>query len=536
MKFLNTLALLGLTIFGSNAMTSKELVKNIQIGWNLGNTLDANCLEFLDYSLDQTASETCWLNPRATQELFDKLTELGFNTFRIPTTWTGHFGDGPDYKIDDAWMKRVHEVVSYAIKTGSYAILNIHHEEWNYAFSNNLEQAKIILEAIWKQIAVEFEEFDEHLIFEGMNEPRKVNTDVEWNGGDQEGWDFVNAMNELFIKTIRASGGNNQHRHLMIPTYAAALNEQTLEAFKYPSDDENVIVSVHSYTPYEFALATDDTAISEFTNTQPIEWAMNNIKTYFRDKDIPVILGEFGAMSRNNEDDRQKWAETFVSSAKALGVPCVLWDNGVFDGDGERFGIIDRTELTVTFPKYLKGLMAGIGKTLDIPDTVDTPTVETPTVDSPISNTPVVDTPVVDTLVVNTPVVDIPTTKTPVVDTPTTKTLVVNTPAAEIPNVQPPAADNQNVQQPPTADNQNVQQPSAPETQNVQPPAVEAPSTQAPAGGANSSEYLSCATDDQSCKSQKSDECYKKVSECWSTNQDTSECSKLNEICSQIWN
>ncbi|OUM63623.1 glycoside hydrolase family 5 protein [Piromyces sp. E2] len=416
MKFLNTLAI---------------IVKDIKIGWNLGNTLDANCLEFLDYSLDQTASETCLLNPRATQEFFDKLSGFGFNIFRIPTTWTGHFGDGPDYKIDESWMKRVHEVVQYAINTGSYAILNVHHEEWNYAFSDNLESAKVILEALWKQIAAEFEEFDEHLIFEGMNEPRKVNTDVEWNGGDEEGWNFVNEMNELFMKTIRTSGGNNEIRHLMIPTYAAALNEHTLEAFKYPNDDDKVIL----------------------------------------DKDIPVIIGEFGAMSRNNEDDRNKWATTFVGSTKELGVPCILWENGVFEGDGELFGIIDRTELTVTFLKYLKGLMAGIGNTLDIPDvtlTIEIPTVEPPTVEPPTTETPTIEPPMVE-----------PST----VEPPTVEPSIVQPPTVQSPTVQPPTT----------------------ETPAVQPPT-------------------------------KSEECYKQVSECWGSNQNKDEYSKLNEICSKIWN
>ncbi|ORX75146.1 cellulase-domain-containing protein [Anaeromyces robustus] len=523
MKFINTLALIGLAIIGSNAMQdipSKDLVKKFNIGWNLGNTLDAHCLEFLDYSEDQTASETCWENPRATQELFNKLNSAGFDIFRIPTTWTGHFGDGPEYKIDDAWMKRVHEVVQYAINTGAYAILNIHHENWNYAFSNNLETAKVVLEAIWKQIATEFEEYDEHLIFEGMNEPRKVDTDVEWNGGDQEGWDFVNEMNELFIKTVRATGGNNKLRHLMIPTYAAAVNEHTLEGFKYPNDDDKVIVSVHSYTPYEFALATDDTAYSVFNNTQPIEWAMNNIKTYFRDKDIPVILGEFGAMNRNNEEDRQRWAETFVSSARAIGVPCVLWDNGVFEGDGERFGIIDRNKLTITYPLLLKGLMAGVGKTVNISDedqqqqpqqpSIEPPTAETPTIKPPPSVTP--------PSTVAPPNIEPPTVEPPTVEPPTVEPPTVEPPTVTPPNVEPPTVE------PPTVSPPNVEPPT------VEPPTVTPPNVE------NDNDYLSCAKDDNACKSKKSEECYKKVSECWITQQDQSKCNELSNTCSKIWN
>jgi len=364
MKFLNTLTLISLAIFGSSAMkdiSSKDLIKDIKIGWSLGNTLDAHCLDTLDYNEDQLASETCWGNPKTTPELFEKLTETGFNAFRIPTTWSGHFGDGPDYKIDNSWMKRVHEVVDYAIKTDSYVILNIHHETWNHAFKKNLESAKVILVAIWKQIAAEFADYDEHLIFEGLNEPRKVDDPNEWNGGDSEGWDFVNEMNDLFVKTIRETGGNNALRHLMIPTYAASVNDGAINNYKYPSGDDKLIVSVHSYTPYNFALNTGEGAITEFKDTSEIDWAMNNIKKAFISKNIPVIIGEFGAMNRDNELERAKWAEYYVKSAKSIGVPCVLWDNGIFEGDGERFGIIDRSNLTITYPDLVKGLMSGVG-------------------------------------------------------------------------------------------------------------------------------------------------------------------------------
>nr|AEO51792.1 cellulase [Orpinomyces sp. LT-3] len=364
MKFLNSLSLLGLVIAGCEAMrniSSKELVKELTIGWSLGNTLDASCVETLNYSKDQTASETCWGNVKTTQELYYKLSDLGFNTFRIPTTWSGHFGDAPDYKISDVWMKRVHEVVDYALNTGGYAILNIHHETWNYAFQKNLESAKKILVAIWKQIAAEFADYDEHLIFEGMNEPRKVGDPAEWTGGDQEGWNFVNEMNALFVKTIRATGGNNANRHLMIPTYAASVNDGSINNFKYPNGDDKVIVSLHSYSPYNFALNNGPGAISNFYDGNEIDWVMNTINSSFISKGIPVIIGEFGAMNRDNEDDRERWAEYYIKKATALGIPCVIWDNGYFEGEGERFGIIDRKSLNVIFPKLINGLMKGLG-------------------------------------------------------------------------------------------------------------------------------------------------------------------------------
>eukprot|EP00833_Pecoramyces_ruminatium_P000909 jgi/Orpsp1_1/1174941/evm.model.c7180000052027.1 len=241
---------------------SKDLLKEMKLGWNLGNTLDAQCIDNLDYSKDQTASETCWGNPKTTEDMFKVLMDNQFNVFRIPTTWSGHFGEAPEYKIDEKWMKRVHEVVDYVYKNGAFVILNIHHETWNHAFSETLDSAKEILAAIWGQIAEEFKGYDEHLIFEGLNEPRKNDTPVEWNGGDKEGWDAVNAMNAVFVETIRASGGNNSKRHLMIPPYAAATNENAFKNFIYPEGDDKLIVSVHNYAPYNFALNNGEGAVT----------------------------------------------------------------------------------------------------------------------------------------------------------------------------------------------------------------------------------------------------------------------------------
>eukprot|EP00833_Pecoramyces_ruminatium_P005814 jgi/Orpsp1_1/1179846/evm.model.c7180000071049.1 len=456
MKFVNTFALMCLAFAYSNAMKdipSKELVKDIKIGWNLGNTLDAHCLDTLDYSKNGLDSETCWGNPKATPELFQKLHQLGFNIFRIPTTWTGHFGEGPDYKIDDAWMKRVHEVVDYALNTGSYAILNIHHENWNYAFSKNLESAREIIAALWKQIAAEFESYDEHLIFEGQNEPRKNGDPVEWTGGDQEGWDFVNELDNIFYETVRASGGNNTKRHLMVPPYAAGAYGGAPEHLKYPENDDKIIVSIHAYSPYSFCLDTSEDAATEFTDASEIDGTMASISENFLSKGVPVIMGEFGAMNRHNDDERKKWAEYYIKSYKSIGVPCILWDNGIFEGDGERFAIIDRTQLKVAYPKLVTGLMNGLGDyDYQIPESdileqvdVEEPTAtepETPvsTVAEPVEPVPTVTDATlppktIDTLPAKTPEAALPNpSEAPALPPKTIDTLPVKTPEAALPN------------------------------------------------------------------------------------------------------
>ena len=543
MKFISTFALMCLAFVYSNAMRdipSNELVKEIKIGWNLGNTLDAHCLDTLDYSKDTTASETCWDNPKATPELFQKLHSLGFNIFRIPTTWTGHFGEGPDYKIDDAWMKRVHEVVDYALNTGSYVILNIHHENWNAAFSDNLDQAKEILEAIWKQIAAEFGEYDEHLIFEGQNEPRKNGDPVEWTGGDQEGWDFVNELDNLFYKTVRESGGNNAIRHLMLPPYAAGAYGGAPEHFIYPENDDKIIISIHSYSPYSFCLDTGEGAVSTFGDASEIDNTIATISENFLSKNVPVIMGEFGAMNRHNDDEREKWAEYYIKSFKSVGVPCILWDNGVFEGEGERFAIIDRTQLKIAFPKYLTGLMKGLGEydyqipesdileevptKIDISEPTESATPEPIAPPEPVNQPePVNPQPITPPEPVNQP--------EPVNPQPITPPQPVNQPEP----ITPP----QPVNQPEPINQQPITPPepvNQPEPANPQEP-VTPPEQNQPATTATNldSSYFTCGKEDYVCKTEKSDSCFKEVSNCWASAQNEEACRNLSAECSKIW-
>ncbi len=212
---------------------------------------------------------------------------------------------------------------------------------------------------MWSQIAERFQDYDEHLIFEGLNEPRKKGTDVEWNGGDQEGWDVVNALNAVFVRTIRESGGNNTDRILMIPGYAANA-WAALEHIQVPEDDK-IIVSVHAYEPYDFALNVQGRGTWD-QDTENIDTIMQKLDELFISKGIPVIIGEFGAMYKNtegNESERAAWVQYYVSRAAEKGIPCIWWDNGAFEGNGELFGLIDRETCEWKYPLILEGLKKG---------------------------------------------------------------------------------------------------------------------------------------------------------------------------------
>lgn len=329
-----------------------EIVSQMKVGWNLGNTLDAH-IDSLKITDAPSKQETCWGNPETTQEMIDAVLGFGFNTIRIPVTWKAHIDENNN--IDPVWMDRVQEVVDYAYGKGAYVIINVHHEDWNYPYYDNQDKASERLAAVWTQIADRFKDYDSHLVFELQNEPRKVGTDVEWNGGDKEGKEVVNAVNMAGYEAIRASEGNNKTRLIMFPGYAASSQTTSLMAIKLPENDDCVAVSVHAYTPYNFAL--EKPGRSTYDNDHgDLDRLLKDINRFFLYKNVPVIIGEFGAMNKNNESERAEWVSYFLRKAGEMNVPCIWWDNGVFEGSGETFGLVDRRTLETPYPELMKAM------------------------------------------------------------------------------------------------------------------------------------------------------------------------------------
>lgn len=154
-------------------MTAMDIVRDMKIGWNIGNTLDSTRTDITRIDVPYKF-ETAWGNPKVTQELIDAVLDAGFNVIRIPVSWTNHLGPEPEYQITESWMERVQEVVDYAYNKGAYVIINVHHEDWNYPYYDNLERASAQMKAVWAQIAEVFKDYDEHLIFEGKMNPERL--------------------------------------------------------------------------------------------------------------------------------------------------------------------------------------------------------------------------------------------------------------------------------------------------------------------------------------------------------------------------
>ncbi|MBQ5330088.1 MAG: glycoside hydrolase family 5 protein [Oscillospiraceae bacterium] len=343
---------------------STELVKEMRIGWNLGNTFDAQISD--PTGNESTADwETAWGQPLTTRRMIDSAAAQGFNVFRLPVTWDGKFGEGPDYKIDEEWLARVKEVADWALEDDMFVILNMHHEEWMYPDAEHAEENKEIIVSLWSQIADYFADYNERLIFEAFNEPRLRGTPMEWNGGNAESRQIINDWGSAFVETIRSKGGNNEKRHLMVPGYAASSSEAVLKDIKLP-DDDKVIVSVHAYLPYAFALAEPENAKDTWSaensaDTHDIDYLMLALKDLFIDKGRAVIIGEFGMRNRFNTADRAACARYYVTRASEMGIPCVWWDNNAFVS-GEAFGLLDRTTYEWRYPEIMTALMEASGR------------------------------------------------------------------------------------------------------------------------------------------------------------------------------
>lgn len=332
---------------------STELVKEMKVGWNLGNTLDS-VIENPKGTELPSDWETAWGQPVTTKAMIDNVAAQGFNILRVPVTWEGKFGEGPDYTIDPDWLARVNEVVDYGIDNDMFVILNLHHEDWHMPTYENEAKAQEILVALWTQIADHFKNYNEKLIFEGLNEPRLKGDPSEWNGGNAEAREVINHWNAAFVDTVRKSGGNNKLRHLMVTPYAASSNDNVLNDFVVP-DDDKVIVSIHAYLPYAFALADNAQGTKEWSadnaaDTRDIDVLMAKLKDYYLDKGIAVIIGEMGCRNRMNTEARAECARYYSNAAHNAGIPICWWDNNAFVGSGENFGIFDRNTFEWRYP------------------------------------------------------------------------------------------------------------------------------------------------------------------------------------------
>ena len=339
------------------------------IGWNMGNALDATNPKLLDGPGTTESYETAWNNPVITRELIETVRQAGFGCIRVPVTWMNHIGPAPDFRVEEAWMSRVREVVDMVLEAGLYCILNVHHDTgtngWLHASVQHVEEVSDRFAALWRQIAERFRAYGERLAFEGFNEVLDENNNWVYPR-TRSAKDAINHFNQLFVDTVRATGGPNAERCLIVTPYGATNDRSALEDLVIPTDNAKhaLLAQVHYYSPNSYCFErrgeeNPQVAWAENGAREALITALQGVSELLTGKGIPTIMAEFAASSKNNESDRAAWTKFVVDTCAAHGVRCVWWDNGGRVTSAASYGtmgLLDRYRLEWLYPDVVEAL------------------------------------------------------------------------------------------------------------------------------------------------------------------------------------
>lgn len=341
--------------------TSYEAIKNMGVGWNLGNTLDADNGADHD-GADWRYWETCWGQPVTAQELMIMMKNAGFGAIRVPVTWRPHIS--ADGTVSEVWMNRVKEIVDYVLNAGMYCIINVHHdtgagdEAWLLADPEVYSAQKARYEHLWRQIAEKFRDYDHRLLFESYNEmldSRKSWCFASFNGNYDESfaldaYDAINSYAQSFVDVVRSTDGNNSVRNLIVNTYGACNGDgdwnphlqDPLIYMELPTDtvEDHLLFEVHAYPTIDDMNAMPSATESMFARLDDM----------LVSKGAPVIMGEWGTFSENPPlEDLLTFADCFVKTAKNYGIGTFYW-MGLSDA-------LDRALPAFTMPELAKTIV-----------------------------------------------------------------------------------------------------------------------------------------------------------------------------------
>jgi Endoglucanase len=359
--FMTSMMMITLSLHAQSFESAKDAVKNMGVGWNLGNTLDAN-----DPSKTWTTTaqhETCWGQPVTKPELMKMMKEAGFGAIRVPVTWYQEMD--ADGKVNEAWMKRVKEVVDYVIDNGMYCILNVHHDtgadngnykSWLKASTSNYNTNKAKYEYLWKQIATEFKNYDQHLLFEAYNE--MLDEKNTWNEpyDKTDGYKAINNYAKSFVTTVRNTGGNNLDRNLVVNTYSASSMASAMQKLDLPEETGHIIFQLHSYPNWQ----------NKSNAKNEIDYLINTIKTNLLNR-APVIIGEYATFTTwpstidyydTNREVALYAMDYMVKKTKEAGIGTFYW-MGLSDGSARNLPAFNQADLAETLIKAYYGSTTG---------------------------------------------------------------------------------------------------------------------------------------------------------------------------------
>lgn len=376
------------------SLSALDIAQKMECGWNLGNSLDYRLCDGnypCNYGL---GAETAWGEVLTTEQIIKTGIQNGYKTIRIPVTWFNHLVDG-NYTIDPQWMARVKQVVNWAIDAGYYVILDEHHSVRDeiekplqrYAGYNirrgDEEETKRFLEAVWKQIAAAFNnEYDEHLIFETLNEPRNIghkvgNADHEWSPVPDSceeckaNVQLLKECNQLILNTIRSSGGNNANRCVMVPALGTQLQpalDLGLNMLPVDSASQKLMATVHWY-PLDGGNTGHYSHHFDSATKNSIKSNMEALNQKFVSHGIPVVIGEYGATRKAYDwntnqpiadyvvtyQDRLECFSYLASFGGKYSVPLLNWDADNKWGSGSN--TIDRKTCSLVEPALVAAII-----------------------------------------------------------------------------------------------------------------------------------------------------------------------------------
>ena len=362
-------------------LSAQEWDKKVVMGWNLGN------------SFESSGGETGWGNPKTTQDMIKYVKSQGFNAIRIPVRWTEHLSDETNMVVKEEWLNRIKEVVDWCLAEDMYVIINIHHEAWldRNPFNSKKTENNRKLAALWKSIATFFRDYDQRLAFAGTNETIAiVNGQENWNKPQAEWQEVQNSYNQTFVNAVRATGGKNYYRHLVVQTYACNGYYGLDGGFIIPNDvvSGRMSVEFHYYDPYEYASGNGSyyywgKKYKDMGKSVPTS-DESTLKSFFIrivsnwwQKGLGVVLGEYGASCHYTTNDKQTQMENLqyyykcvVEAARLYGFAAFAWDNNAFGNGTEKFGIFRRnsSSMSVGNTYALKGICEGAGVEYKGPD------------------------------------------------------------------------------------------------------------------------------------------------------------------------
>lgn len=364
---------------------AREWTKSVRMGWNLGNALESAGATWDDatgtwknqWVSDLNEWETGWGNPKTTRGMIKAVKAAGFDAVRVPVRWVPHIIDYSTMTVDPVWMARVREIVGWCLDEGLKVIVNTHHDLWleSHPFYSEQAELKRKLKALWTNIALAFRDYDSRLAFAGTNE-----VTVSWQAPTGENLDVQNGYNQDFIDAVRATGGKNYYRQLIVQTYATDPN-YGLAGFVIPEDkvEGRLSVEFHYYSPYSYCSGGESSyyywgdAFSDKGKVCPDgnERSMRNLFVQLRkawfEKGLGVVVGEYGVSHHYTDADRstQEANETYflkclVEEARKNGFAAFVWDNNAFGNGSEKFGIFNRrNNMSIDAQFLIDGIIEG---------------------------------------------------------------------------------------------------------------------------------------------------------------------------------